>query len=251
MMAESVENKIVYLRRLAFQSEESESFPFIKIAKEIEAIAKLYSDNVDDLFRKLEILIETLSTLRYTNEPVEEERILSPRSARKSTKKSKSNQESFEKIELEMVPTKRLNFKIKTKSIMLRRKHNFLEEKPFTEIGLYENGEKFGQKYNFFMNSQCHREISNKKSVLNLGLTEMETNDDMEIHEDLTQSPHASFENVQINNSGEDFQDSAINFTSNLTENLHEPDTNAGVHFLSIPASDLDLSSSGEPRYIV
>ena len=238
----NVELKLNSLRVLAFESDGS----FSEISLRLEEIVREYSRNVDELFAQLLRLTEIFrhpndtSTQSSSKKDLQSATVQSPLSKSKvlkAKKTAKPDQQSFEKIDLKPQSSDRINIIKKSKVVMLLRKHcSFLEEKPLREVELFENKEAFGKKYSFFVNSQCYRKVDQEETIF-LTPDQFEfqgTSRNSGIPENMLQSTSTD-EAVQSPHDSDVVQDSAIDFTNNMTENCQEEiDPNAGVHFLSM-----------------
>ena len=250
----NVELKLNSLRILAFESDGS----FSEISLRLEEIVREYSRNVDELFTQLLRLTEIFrhpngtSTQSSSKKDLQSATVQSPFSKSKvlkAKKTAKPDQQSFEKIDLKPQSSDRINLIKKSKFVMLLRKHcAFLEEKPLREIELFENEEAFGKKYSFFVNSQCYRKVNPEETIfLNPDQFEIQgTSRNSGIPENISLST-SDDEAVQSHDS-DVVQDSAVDFTSSMTENCQEEiDPNAGVHFLSmyedVPCKEKFLSN--------
>ena len=245
----NVELKLNSLRILAFESDGS----FSEISLRLEEIVREYSRNVDELFAQLLRLTEIFRHPNGTSKkdlqsatvqsPLSKSRVL------KAKKTAKPDQQSFEKIDLKLQSSDRINLIKKSKVVMLLRKHcAFLEEKPLREIELFENEEAFGKKYSFFVNSQCYRKVNPEETIfLNPDQFEIQgTSRNSGIPENISLST-SDDEAVQSHDS-DVAQDSAVDFTYSMPENCQEEiDPNAGVHFLSmsedVPCKEKFLSN--------
>ena len=250
----NVELKLNSLRILAFESDGS----FSEISLRLEEIVREYSRNVDELFTQLLRLTEIFrhpngtSTQSSSKKDLQSATVQSPLSKSKvlkAKKTAKPDQQSFEKIDLKPQSSDRINLIKKSKVVMLLKKHcAFLEEKPSREVELFENEEAFGKKYSFFVNSQCYRKVNPEETIfLNPDQFEIQgTSRNSGIPENILQST-SDDEAVQSHDS-DVVQDSAVDFTSSMTENCQEEiDPNAGVHFLSmsedVPCKEQFLSN--------